>query len=145
MTGALVLNGTFEPICVVPGRRAICLVLAGKADLIESDGGEVRSERLTMARPFIIRLRYVVKVPYVRRTALSRRAVFARDDHRCQYCGATADSIDHVVPRSVGASTRGTTWWPRAGRATSANAIARWRSPACASPDARWRRARSPG
>jgi 5-methylcytosine-specific restriction endonuclease McrA len=102
MTGALVLNGTFEPICVVSGRRAICLVLAGKADLIESDGGEVRSERLTMARPSIIRLRYVVKVPYVRRTALSRRAVFARDDHRCQYCGATADSIDHVVPRSRG-------------------------------------------
>jgi 5-methylcytosine-specific restriction endonuclease McrA len=26
----------------------------------------------------------------------------ARDGHRCQYCGATADSIDHVVPRSRG-------------------------------------------
>jgi 5-methylcytosine-specific restriction endonuclease McrA len=33
---------------------------------------------------------------------LSRRAVFARDDHRCQYCGALADSIDHVMPRSRG-------------------------------------------
>ena len=37
----------------------------------------------------MIRLRYMVKVPYHRRTALSRRAVFARDDHRCQYCGGT--------------------------------------------------------
>jgi 5-methylcytosine-specific restriction endonuclease McrA len=44
----------------------------------------------------------VVKVPYHRRTALSRRAVFARDDHRCQYCGGVADSIDHVMPRSRG-------------------------------------------
>jgi hypothetical protein len=35
----------------------------------------------------VIRLRYVVKVPYHRRTALSRRAMFARDEHRCQYCG----------------------------------------------------------
>ena len=35
-------------------------------------------------------------------SVLRRRAVFARDDHRCQYCGATADSIDHVMPRSRG-------------------------------------------
>jgi 5-methylcytosine-specific restriction endonuclease McrA len=26
----------------------------------------------------------------------------ARDAHTCQYCGARADSIDHVVPRSRG-------------------------------------------
>ena len=44
----------------------------------------------------------MVKVPFVRRAALSRRAIFARDDHRCQYCGERADSIDHVVPRSKG-------------------------------------------
>ena len=50
----------------------------------------------------MIRLRYIVKVPFHRRTALSRRAVFARDDHRCQYCGGTADSIDHIMPRSRG-------------------------------------------
>jgi 5-methylcytosine-specific restriction endonuclease McrA len=43
-----------------------------------------------------------VKVPYHRRTALSRRAIFARDEHRCQYCGGAADSIDHVMPRSRG-------------------------------------------
>jgi 5-methylcytosine-specific restriction endonuclease McrA len=44
----------------------------------------------------------VVKVPYHRHAALSRRAVFARDDHRCQYCGDHADSIDHIFPRSRG-------------------------------------------
>ena len=102
MTGALVLNGTYEPLCVVPARRAVCLLLVEKADLVEAHGGEVRSARLVMPRPSVIRLRYVVKVPYLRRTALSRRAVFARDEHRCQYCGATADSIDHVVPRARG-------------------------------------------
>ncbi len=46
----------------------------------------------------------MVKVPYNRHTAMSRRAVFARDGHRCGYCGAPADSIDHVVPRSRGGS-----------------------------------------
>ena len=43
-----------------------------------------------------------MKVPFLRAAALSRRAVFARDDHRCQYCGDRADSIDHVMPRSRG-------------------------------------------
>jgi 5-methylcytosine-specific restriction endonuclease McrA len=47
-------------------------------------------------------LRYVVKVPYHRNTAMSRRAVFARDNHKCGYCGNHADSIDHVLPRSRG-------------------------------------------
>ena len=52
--------------------------------------------------PSVIRLRYFVRVPFQRRCTLSRRAVFARDEHRCQYCGEHADSIDHVMPRSRG-------------------------------------------
>ena len=96
------LNATYEPLSVVPARRAACLVLADKADVIEDDGTYHHSESITVPNPLVIRLRYVVKVPYHRRTALSRRAVFARDDHRCQYCGNTADSIDHILPRSRG-------------------------------------------
>lgn len=105
MTRALVLNATYEPLCVVSWRRAVCLVLAGKADILAAGDGEdevVHSERMALATPSVVRLRYVVRVPFHRRTALSRRAVFARDGHRCQYCGAHADSIDHVVPRSKG-------------------------------------------
>jgi 5-methylcytosine-specific restriction endonuclease McrA len=99
---ALVLNATYEPLCVVPVRRALCLLIAGKAELVHGEGTEFRSERHRFPTPSVVRLRYVVKVPYHRRTSLSRRAVFARDDHRCQYCGGHADSIDHVTPRSRG-------------------------------------------
>jgi 5-methylcytosine-specific restriction endonuclease McrA len=102
MRSALVLNATYEPLSVVPSRRAACLVLADKADIVEDDGTVLHAAKLSVPNPLVIRLRYVVKVPYHRRTALSRRAVFARDDHRCQYCGALADSIDHVMPRSRG-------------------------------------------
>jgi len=102
MRSALVLNATFEPLSIVSARRAVCLVLSAKAVIVDDDGTQVHSEWLTMPGPLVIRLRYVVKVPYHRRTALSRRAVFARDDHRCQYCGGIADSIDHVMPRSRG-------------------------------------------
>jgi len=102
MRSALVLNATYEPLSVVSARRAICLVLCDKADVVADDGTEIHSEKLSMAGPIVIRLRYVVKVPYHRHTAMSRRAVFARDNHRCGYCGETADSIDHVMPRSRG-------------------------------------------
>ena len=102
MQSALVLNATYEPLSVVSSRRAICLVLGDKADLIEHDESFLRSERLSLPNPSVIRLRYVVKVPYHRRTSLSRRAVFAREDNRCQYCAGIADSLDHVMPRSRG-------------------------------------------
>ena len=102
MQSALVLNATYDPLSVVSSRRAICLVLGDKADLIEHDESFLRSERLSLPNPSVIRLRYVVKVPYHRRTSLSRRAVFARDDNRCQYCAGIADSLDHVMPRSRG-------------------------------------------
>jgi 5-methylcytosine-specific restriction endonuclease McrA len=103
MRSALVLNATYEPLSVVSLRRAVCLVLAEKADVVHHDDlSQFRSMRRSLPVPTVIRLRYVVRVPYHRRTSLSRRAVFARDDHRCQYCGGHADSIDHVMPRSRG-------------------------------------------
>ncbi|TRZ81230.1 MAG: HNH endonuclease [Actinobacteria bacterium] len=102
MRSALVLNATFEPLSIVSARRAIGLVLSDKAEIVEDDGTQVHAETFVMPGPLVIRLRYVVKVPYHRRTAMSRRAIFARDNHRCQYCGGLADSIDHVMPRSRG-------------------------------------------
>ena len=102
MARSLVLNATYEPLSVVPGRRAIVLVLDEKADVVHDTGNRVHSEHLTVPIPSVIRLRYFVKVPYGRRAALNRRAVFARDRHLCQYCGERAESLDHVVPRSRG-------------------------------------------
>lgn len=102
MRSALVLNATFEPLSIVTVRRAACLVIADKAELVEHDGTELRAATYALPTPLVVRLRYMVSVPYLRRAALSRRAIFARDGHLCQYCGDVADSIDHVMPRSRG-------------------------------------------
>ena len=102
MAKALVLNATYEPLCVVPVRRAVVLVLKEKAEVLHATDAELHSERRAFAVPSVIRLTYFVKVPFRARAALSRRAVFVRDGHRCQYCGANAENIDHVVPRSRG-------------------------------------------
>ncbi len=104
MSRALILNATYEPLCVVATRRALVLTLSGKAELLASTGHAFHSERSSFAEPSVVRLSYYVKVPYQARIGLNRRAVFARDNHRCQYCGATAENIDHVVPRSKGGS-----------------------------------------
>lgn len=99
---ALVLNASFEPLSVVPVRRAVVLVLRNRADVVVSNGKVWRSENVDLASPSVIRLRHFVKVPYARRVPLNRRAVFMRDDHRCQYCGRAAENIDHVIPKAQG-------------------------------------------
>ena len=99
---ALVLNATMEPLCVVPARRAVVLVLSSKADVIQTNGHRFRSAELDLAAPSVVRLRNFVRVPYRRRAALSRRGVFIRDEHTCQYCGRSAENVDHVIPRSRG-------------------------------------------
>lgn len=104
MAQALVLNATYEPLSIVSGRRAALLVLTGRAELVHDSGEVLRGERIEVAVPSVIRLRSFVRTAFGRRCALSRRGVFTRDGHRCQYCGARADSIDHVRPRSRGGS-----------------------------------------
>jgi 5-methylcytosine-specific restriction endonuclease McrA len=99
---ALLLNATYEPLCVVSSRRAIVLVLAAKAETVDITDDEVHAERITMAVPIVVRLTRFVRVPYPVQVPLSRRAVFSRDGQTCVYCGGSATSIDHVVPRSRG-------------------------------------------
>ena len=52
----------------------------------------------------MIRLVSYVRIPRdTHRRKITRRAVFARDDWTCQYCGSRSNlTVDHVVPRSKG-------------------------------------------
>ena len=103
----MVLNASYQPLCVVPVRRALVLALKGKAEVVHSNGHVFRSESLEIAGPSVVRLNYFVRVPYRARASLSRRAVLVRDNFECQYCGRPAENVDHVVPRSRGG---GHTW-----------------------------------
>jgi 5-methylcytosine-specific restriction endonuclease McrA len=103
----LVLNATFEPINVCTIRRAVVLLLKEKAEVIEHAELHLHSASTTMARPVVIRLVSYVRVPRdTHRRKITRRAVFARDDWTCQYCGSRSNlTVDHVVPRSKGGSS----------------------------------------
>ena len=102
MSRTLLLNATFEPLCIVSFRRAVVLVLKEKAEIVARDHAEFHAERVSVPCPSVIRLVHFVRVPYRSRAPLSRRGVFARDDHRCQYCNRPAENLDHVIPRSRG-------------------------------------------
>lgn len=100
----LLLNASFEPLSAVGFQRAVVLVVCGKAELVAptADGTFLHSEHLVIPCPSVIQLSMYVHVPFRARTPLTRAGLMARDGYRCAYCGACADTIDHVVPRSRG-------------------------------------------
>lgn len=96
----LVLNQNYEPLNVCNARRALVMVLGGKAEVLELNGHDIRTPTEAYRCPSVIRLASLIRRPRPR-LKLSRREVFARDRHLCQYCGKhTRDlTLDHVIPR----------------------------------------------
>ena len=98
---------------MVPLRRALRLVIDGKAEIVEADAERlVRSERMAVPRPMVIRLTKFIHVPRRFRRQVTNTFLFARDQYRCQYCGRASLELkvresltrDHVVPLSRGGS-----------------------------------------
>jgi 5-methylcytosine-specific restriction endonuclease McrA len=103
MAGVLVLNHNYQPLNVTNVRRALGMLCVGKAHTVETDSKVFRSEYLAIDMPTVVRLNHYVRrpTPVLR---VSRKSVFARDSHTCQYCGRRSGplTIDHVVPRERG-------------------------------------------
>lgn len=99
----LVLNAGYEPLAIVSFRRALVLVMNQKASIVEIDTGHpVWATDGAHDRPSVIVLSRYVKIPNSRRVPVTRRGVLRRDANRCGYCGTTASTIDHILPRSRG-------------------------------------------
>jgi 5-methylcytosine-specific restriction endonuclease McrA len=111
----LLLNGsTWEPLAVISVQRAINLLLAGKAIVVEESGTFLRTVRERFAVPSVIALRTYINVPR-RHAHWSRKGILVRDNYTCIYCGVQPGdvqrgrlltksdfTIDHIVPRSRG-------------------------------------------
>ncbi|MGB5593017.1 MAG: HNH endonuclease [Crocosphaera sp.] len=105
MGKVLVLNASYEPLNITSWRRAVVLLIKGKAEQLENNDRFIYSD---FPLPSVIRLRYYVRVPY-KEIPLTRRNVLERDRHSCQYCRYKGEqlTLDHVIPRSRGG---GDTW-----------------------------------
>ena len=99
----LVLNANFAPINVCTTRRAIGLILTGKASMVMDGRGMIKTISSNIEKPSVIRLGRMVKRPRPR-VNLNKREIFRRDNYTCQYCGTRGGNltIDHVIPRRLG-------------------------------------------
>lgn len=107
MEQTLLLNATYEPLKIVDWRKAITLWCQGKVEVIAVHDREIRSVSFSVKLPSVIRLlRYITIRKHFDRVPFSRANIYARDGHRCQYCGrehpVSELTFDHVVPVSQG-------------------------------------------
>lgn len=108
----LCLNVTYEPLGFLSQDRAVCVVLDGKADVLEEGQGVYRSTSgVVVNEPLVIRLNRYIKVPRSLNECVTPRVLFARDNYTCQYCGTHQSklkgkrnrlTIDHIKPKAHG-------------------------------------------
>lgn len=106
-TPVLVLNHTYEVLNATSVRRAIKMLLTGKAEMLKGNGKVYHSTTTQMMIPSVVRLSYYVRLPW-RKVPLTRKNVLLRDDYICQYCGKRSTkgmTVDHIIPRSLGGKT----------------------------------------
>lgn len=109
---ALVLNASFEPLCLYPVTmwptdKVFRSVASGKSIVVETYDAELRSAHASWQPPSVIALKNYVQPK--QRVPFSRINILVRDKFSCQYCGTklTLDDLtfDHVIPRSKGGQT----------------------------------------
>jgi 5-methylcytosine-specific restriction endonuclease McrA len=107
MEQTLVLNATYEPLRVVSWQKAVTLLFQDKVEVVAQYEREIRGVTVRLRLPSVLRLlRHArMKRPYAH-VPFSRTNVYARDAHRCQYCGRpfspTDLTFDHVMPVARG-------------------------------------------
>lgn len=123
----LVLNKSWVAINVAPAKRALTLLFQGNARVVHPQDYALydfeawlafsRSCNGVSPRRYVYTPSYRIRLPevivlngfngfFTPEVHLSRRNLFARDKHVCQYCGRRFPgvelTIDHVIPRSRG-------------------------------------------
>lgn len=102
----LLLDSSYRPIKVISWQRAIELThIQDKVVVVEEYDRKIRSPSCEFTLPAVIALKQYLRYRPLR-VRYSKRNVFLRDDHQCQYCGAQLPksllTLDHVFPRSRG-------------------------------------------
>ncbi|MEG3435954.1 HNH endonuclease [Pannus brasiliensis CCIBt3594] len=102
----VVFSRNYLPISNVDTRRAIILLVTGKAEPLDSLAStyrEVKAANFVLQVPDTIRLTARSLERFWKPPAVNRREVLKRDKYRCQYCGSRSNlTLDHIFPRSRG-------------------------------------------
>src|SRR3989442_11089928 len=100
----LVLNYRYEPLHFTNAKRAVTLLLAGKAESVESSPRVIRSPSRAFPLPAVIRLAAYIRKPFLDRVAFNTKNILPPDGYTCQYCNRRREPLtgDHLLPRSRG-------------------------------------------
>lgn len=103
----LLLNSTYEPLRVVPWKKAIALLWQGKVEVLEVYDRDIHGVSISIKLPAVMRLLRMVRVKDSHRAVkFSRINIFTRDGYTCQYCNQKFRTeeltFDHVIPIAMG-------------------------------------------
>ena len=108
MDRCIILNSDYTFLNTVNWKRAVCLIMKGKTQVLKYSERVIRnSSGIVMRIPIVMKLVKLVRSIYKSKVPFTKKNVFIRDKFRCVYCG-TKDvrlTIDHVVPVSKGGRT----------------------------------------
>ena len=99
----VLLNASFEPLSLnVTLKRAARLLVKGKAIVLEAATGRFLRHWPWPRVLILVKYVRVAHEALYRHPPVTRKGVLKRDRHRCAYCGKTASTIDHLLPKSRG-------------------------------------------
>lgn len=104
MKKVLLLDSHNHPINICSWKRALILLLKGKAEnarMLNDIDCMIKVDNILI--PCVIKLKYELAVPY-KELPFCRENILVRDNFVCQYCGkkfpAEELTLDHVYPKS---------------------------------------------
>lgn len=109
MDRCIILNGDYTFLNTVNWKRAMCLLIKGKAEVLKFSEKVIRNGAgaIVTKMPLVMKLIKLIRSVYKTRVPFSKRNVFVRDKFKCVYCGKSSNrlTIDHVIPVSKGGKT----------------------------------------
>lgn len=107
MTRCIVLNGDYSFLNTISWRRAVCLLIKGKAEALKYTDECVHCANGSVIKiPVVMKLIKVIRMIYKNHVPYTKKNIMTRDNHKCVYCGSSKNlTIDHVIPESRGGKT----------------------------------------
>jgi 5-methylcytosine-specific restriction endonuclease McrA len=102
----VVLNGDYSYLNVISWKRAVALMIKGKAEVLKYSDKVIRNAagEEVFKLPLVLRLIKIIRMIYKNKVPYSKRNIFVRDGFKCVYCGTKSQklTVDHVIPQAQG-------------------------------------------
>ena len=106
MQNCIVLNGDYSYLNTVNWKKAVKLLLKGKATAVKYTDAVIRAGKTVIQVPAVLKLMKIIRTIYRTHVPFSKKNIMIRDNYTCQYCGSKDElTIDHVIPTARGGKT----------------------------------------